>query len=107
MKPSYAYEKDAAAIYRRSFAIIRGEADLARFSPIEERVAVRVIHACGMVEAARDLVFSPGAAEAAREALRAARRSSAMRAWSPKGSRAPRLLANNDVICTLERFFHA
>ena len=62
MKPSYAYEKDAAAIYRRSFAIIRGEADLARFSPIEERVAVRVIHACGMVEAARDLVFSPSAA---------------------------------------------
>ncbi|HEV7479364.1 MAG TPA: precorrin-8X methylmutase, partial [Roseiarcus sp.] len=49
MKPSYAYEKDAAAIYRRSFAIIRGEADLARFSAIEERVAVRVIHACGMV----------------------------------------------------------
>ena len=62
MKSSYAYEKDAAAIYRRSFAIIRGEADLARFSPIEERVAVRIIHACGMVEAARDLVFSRGAA---------------------------------------------
>ena len=39
MKPSYAYERDAAAIYRRSFAIIRGEADLARFSPVEERVA--------------------------------------------------------------------
>ena len=71
MKPAYDYEKDAAAIYRRSFAIIRGEADLERFSPIEERVAVRVIHACGMVEAADDLVFSPGAAEAAREALRA------------------------------------
>ena len=52
VKPSYAYEKDAAAIYRRSFAIIRGEADLARFSPVEERVAVRVVHACGMVEAA-------------------------------------------------------
>ena len=71
MKPNYAYEKDAAAIYRRSFAVIRSEADLARFSPIEERVAVRVIHACGMVETAADVVFSPGAAEAAREALRA------------------------------------
>jgi len=57
VKPAYDYEKDAAAIYRRSFAVIRGEADLKRFSPIEERVAVRVIHACGMVEAARDLVF--------------------------------------------------
>ena len=52
MKPSFDYKKDAAAIYRRSFAIIRSEADLARLSPLEERVAVRVIHACGMVEAA-------------------------------------------------------
>ena len=84
MSKRYTYEKDGAAIYRRSFAIIRGEADLARFPPVEERVAVRVIHACGMVEAARDLVFSPGAAEAARAALEPARQSSAMRAWSPK-----------------------
>mgnify|MGYP003346780262 CR=1 FL=1 len=40
------YIKDGAEIYRRSFAIIRAEADLARFSPLEERVAVRIIHAC-------------------------------------------------------------
>ena len=66
MKPAYAYEKDPAAIYRRSFAIIRGEADLQRFSPLEERVAVRIIHACGMVETARDLIFSAHAAEAAK-----------------------------------------
>ena len=101
MKPSYAYEKDAAAIYRRSFAIIRGEADLARFSPVEERVAVRVIHACGMVETARDLVFSPGAAEAAREALRAGAPIFCDARMVAEGVTRARLPANNDVICTL------
>ena len=101
VKPSYDYEKDAAAIYRRSFAIIRGEADLARFSPIEERVAVRVIHACGMVEAARDLVFSAGAAEAAREALRAGAPIFCDARMVAEGVTRARLPANNDVICTL------
>jgi precorrin-8X/cobalt-precorrin-8 methylmutase len=99
--PSFAYEKDAAAIYRRSFAIIRGEADLARFSPVEERVAVRVIHACGMVEAARDLVFSPGAAEAAREALRASGPIFCDARMVAEGVTRTRLPADNEVICTL------
>ena len=101
MKPSYAYEKDAAAIYRRSFAVIRGEADLARFSPVEERVAVRVIHACGMVEAARDLVFSPSAAEAAREALHGGAPVLCDARMVAEGVTRARLPANNDVICTL------
>ena len=101
MTPEHAYEKDAAAIYRRSFAIIRAEAELARFSPIEEQVAVRVIHACGMVEAARDLVFSPGAAEAAREALRAGARIFCDARMVAEGVTRARLPANNDVICTL------
>jgi precorrin-8X/cobalt-precorrin-8 methylmutase len=101
VKPSYAYEKDAAAIYRRSFAIIRGEADLGRFSPIEERVAVRVIHACGMVEAPRDLVFSPSAAEAARDALRAGALIFCDARMVAEGVTRTRLPANNDVICTL------
>jgi precorrin-8X/cobalt-precorrin-8 methylmutase len=98
VKPSYAYEKDAAAIYRRSFAIIRGEADLGRFSPIEERVAVRVIHACGMVEAPRDLVFSPSAAEAARDALRAGAPIFCDARMVAEGVTRTRLPANNDVI---------
>jgi precorrin-8X/cobalt-precorrin-8 methylmutase len=101
VKPSYAYEKDAAAIYRRSFAIIRGEADLARFSPVEERVAVRVVHACGMVEAVRDLVFSPGAAEAARDALRAGAPIFCDARMVAEGVTRTRLPANNDVVCTL------
>ena len=56
----YDYIKDGNAIYEKSFAIIRAEADLARFSEDEADVAVRMIHACGLVEAAQHLVFSPG-----------------------------------------------
>ena len=65
----YDYARDSAEIYRRSFAIIRSEANLARFTPDEASVAVRVIHACGMVEIAHDLVFAPRLVEAARGAL--------------------------------------
>jgi precorrin-8X/cobalt-precorrin-8 methylmutase len=97
----YDYERDGAAIYRRSFAIIRSEADLARFSPIEERVAVRVIHACGMVEAARDLVFSSGAAEAAERALRAGAPIFCDARMVAEGVTRARLPAGNEVVCTL------
>ena len=61
-----AYVRDGAEIYRRSFAIIRAESDLAGFTATEEPVAVRIIHACGMTEVARDIVMSPGFAERAR-----------------------------------------
>ena len=63
MAEARAYIRDGAEIYRRSFAIIRAEADLARFAKCEERVAVRIIHACGMTEIARDIVMSPGFAD--------------------------------------------
>jgi len=98
---AYHYEKDSAAIYRRSFAIIRAEADLGRFAPVEERVAVRVIHACGMVDAAADLVFAPGAAAAAREALRAGAPIFCDARMVAEGVTRARLPANNEVICTL------
>ena len=101
MKAAYDYEKDAAAIYRRSFAIIRAEADLKRFAPIEERVAVRVIHACGMVEAAGDLVFSAGAGAAAREALHAGAPIFCDARMVAEGVTRARLPAHNDVVCTL------
>ena len=101
MRDAYSYERDGAAIYRRSFAIIRREADLERFSPLEERVAVRVIHACGMVEAARDLVFALGSAEAARSALRAGSPIFCDARMVAEGITRARLPANNDVVCTL------
>ena len=64
-----AYEKIPDAIYAKSFAIIRQEADFSRFSKAEAHVAERVIHSCGMTDAADDLMFSEGAAEAGRAAL--------------------------------------
>ena len=65
------YIRDGAEIYRRSFAIIRREADLGCFTEEEERVAVRIIHACGMVEIAADIAFAPGAVSAGIAALAA------------------------------------
>ena len=82
------YIRDGATIYARSFATIRAEARLARFSPAEERVAVRIIHACGMIEVADNVVFSPGAAEAASWRCAPARRSCATPTWSRMASRA-------------------
>ena len=68
--PVHEYEKNGAEIYRRSFATIRAQADLSRFSPEESQVAVRMIHACGMVDLVDDIAFSPGAILQARAALR-------------------------------------
>jgi precorrin-8X/cobalt-precorrin-8 methylmutase len=97
----YEYEKNGASIYRRSFAIIRGEADLARFSPLEERVAVRVIHACGMIEAAADLAFGANAAEAAEQALKSGAPIFCDARMVAEGVTRTRLPAHNDVVCTL------
>ena len=65
----YEYVRDGAAIYARSFATIRAEADLSAFSSAEARIVVRVIHAGGMVEVARDMRFAHGFPERARQAL--------------------------------------
>ena len=100
--PERDYIRDGAEIYRRSFAIIRSEADLSRFTPDEARVAVRVIHACGMVEIARDLVFSPGFVAAARGALLAGRPIFCDSKMVANGITGARLPANNEVICTLD-----
>ncbi|GAA3860610.1 precorrin-8X methylmutase [Celeribacter arenosi] len=63
------YEKDPAAIYAESFATVRREARLDRFGPGMERLAIRLIHACGMVEVADRLAYSPDAYEAGHAAL--------------------------------------
>jgi len=63
------YLRDAAAIYERSFAIIRAEADLSGFSAEEAEVAIRMIHACGLVDAAKYFLFGHGVVAAARAAL--------------------------------------
>lgn len=97
----YDYEKDGAAIYRQSFATIRAEADLAGFSPDEEPVAVRMIHAAGMVGLERDIVFSPGMAAAARAALVNGAPVLCDARMVSEGITRARLPAGNRVICTL------
>jgi precorrin-8X/cobalt-precorrin-8 methylmutase len=97
----YDYIKDGDAIYRQSFAIIRAEADLTRFAPDEAELAVRMIHAAGLVEAARHFVFSPGFVGAARAALQAGAPILCDAEMVSRGVTASRLPANNQVICTL------
>jgi precorrin-8X/cobalt-precorrin-8 methylmutase len=95
------YEKDGAEIYRQSFATIRAEADLSRFPEGLERVVVRMIHACGMVDLADDVAFSPGLYDAAFEALQAGAPILCDAQMVASGITRARLPKDNDVICTL------
>jgi precorrin-8X/cobalt-precorrin-8 methylmutase len=96
-----AYLRDGNAIYERSFAIIRAEADLAAFSPEEAEVAVRMIHACGQVEAARHIVFGHGLVVAARGALARGAPILCDAEMVAHGITRARLPARNDVFCAL------
>ncbi|MBE0579611.1 precorrin-8X methylmutase [Devosia sp.] len=99
--PHYDYIKDGDEIYRQSFAIIRGEADLARFSPDEAEVAIRMIHAAGSVEAARHFEFGPGFVATAKAALAAGAPIFCDAEMVARGVTAARLPSGNEVICTL------
>lgn len=95
------YIRDGNAIYERSFAIIREEADLSRFSDAEADVAVRMIHACGLVEAAAQFSFAPGFVDAARAALVAGAPILCDAEMVAHGVTRARLPAGNAVVCTL------
>ncbi|WIW90814.1 precorrin-8X methylmutase (plasmid) [Sphingobium sp. V4] len=97
----YVYETDGAEIYRQSFAIIRAEAALDRFSSEEEPVAVRMIHAAGMVELAPHIRFSAGFALAARAALASGAPILCDVRMVSEGVTRARLPAENPVMCTL------
>lgn len=99
--PEYDYIRDGNAIYERSFAIIRSEADLSRFSEDEADLAVRMVHACGLVEAARHFEFSEGFVGAARAALKAGAPIFCDAFMVAQGVTRARLPADNEVICTL------
>jgi precorrin-8X/cobalt-precorrin-8 methylmutase len=96
------YVRDGDEIYRRSFAIIRAEADLARFRDVEERVAVRIIHACGMPDVARDISMSADFAAQARQALHAGAAILCDSRMVAEGITRARLPRRNDVLCTLQ-----
>jgi precorrin-8X/cobalt-precorrin-8 methylmutase len=95
------YVRDGAEIYRRSFAIIRAEADLSGLPPDVARVAVRMIHACGMVDLVRDLAYSEKVVTAARSALLGGAPILCDAAMVAAGVTRSRLPAANDVVCTL------
>jgi precorrin-8X/cobalt-precorrin-8 methylmutase len=102
MTRSYDYERDPAAIYLRSFAIIREEAELARFTPEEERVAVRLIHTSGMVELSRDIHFQGDFARVAARAIRAGAPIFCDGKMIVSGVTRARLSAQNEVLCMLD-----
>lgn len=97
----YTYETNGAAIYAESFATIRAEAQLADFAPDEEQVAVRMIHAAGMVGLERHIRFSPGMVAAARRALNAGAPILCDARMVSEGITIGRLPAGNPIICTL------
>jgi precorrin-8X/cobalt-precorrin-8 methylmutase len=96
-----AYLRDGAAIYERSFAIIRAEANLSRFSAEQAEIAIRMIHACGMVQAAEQIVFGDGLVPAARSALASGAPILCDSEMVAHGITRARLPAHNEVVCTL------
>ena len=101
MSEQAAYLRNGRAIYERSFAIIRAEADLSRFSAEEADIAVRMIHACGAVEAANHIVFGPNLVAATRGALAAGAPIFCDAEMVAHGITRARLPARNEVICAL------
>ncbi len=98
----HSYETDGAAIYRQSFAIIRAEADLSRFTADEEPVVVRMIHAAGMVGLEKHVRFTPGMAAVARSALQDGAPVLCDARMVSEGITRARLPAGNKIICTLD-----
>lgn len=102
LKPTMSdYLRDGAAIYRQSFAIIRSEADLSAFPPDVANVVVRMIHGCGQVDLADDVVATPGVVAAARTALEAGAPILCDANMVASGVTRRRLPADNDVLCFL------
>ena len=101
MVASRSYIRDGAEIYRNSFAIIRAEADLQRFQGRAEKVAVRIIHATGMIEIAGDISMSPDFAERAVVALENGAPILCDTQMVAHGITRSRLPAANQVVCTI------
>jgi precorrin-8X/cobalt-precorrin-8 methylmutase len=99
--PMLDYIRDGSAIYDKSFATIRAEADLSGIPADLEKVAVRLIHACGMTDVAADLAASPQAAQLGRQALQTGAKILCDSQMVADGVTRTRLPAANEVICTL------
>jgi precorrin-8X/cobalt-precorrin-8 methylmutase len=99
--PEFDYVRDGAEIYRRSFAAIRAEADLARFPADVARVVVRMIHSCGMTDLPGDVGYSDGVVRAARAALLGGAPVLCDAQMVASGITRGRLPAGNEIVCTL------
>lgn len=95
------YLRDSAAIYQHSFGIIRAETDLSSFAPAEADVVVRMIHACGLTEVSKHIVFGAGLVASARNALQAGAPILCDAEMVAHGITRARLPKDNQVICTL------
>ena len=92
------YIRDAAEIYRQSFATIRAEADLGRFPDDVARAVVRLIHTCGQVDLADHVAFTPGVVAATHAALAAGAPILCDSSMVAAGITAARLPAGNEVV---------
>jgi precorrin isomerase len=97
----FEYIRDANEIYRNSFAIIRAEAKLDILPTDVAKVAVRMIHACGMTDIVTDIAYSPTAVQTGREALAKGAAILCDSRMVAEGITRSRLSANNEIICTL------
>ena len=97
----YDYIRDGAAIYERSFAIIRDEADLTAFDDELATVVVRMIHACGQTDLPVDVRATPGVVSAARGALEKGAPILCDASMVAAGITRKRLPADNEVHCFL------
>jgi precorrin-8X/cobalt-precorrin-8 methylmutase len=99
---SHQYLRDPDAIYRESFAIIRREARLAHLPPDIAEIAVRLIHACGMIDIVDELVFTPELVGRARAALENGGPILCDSGMVAAGIMRARLPRRNEIVCTLD-----
>lgn len=100
-KSDFDYIRDPAEIYRRSFATIEAEANLERFAGLDRTLAIRLIHACGMIDVADGLVFSGAPGEAGAKALQAGAAVLVDAEMVSRGIISNRLPVGNMLICSL------
>jgi precorrin-8X/cobalt-precorrin-8 methylmutase len=97
----YGYLRDPEAIYRRSFALIRAEADLSWLPPDLHPIALRLAHAAADVAILADLAWSEGAVSAGKRALAAGASILVDSEMVRAGIIGDRLSAQNEIVCTL------
>ncbi|MCT7949924.1 precorrin-8X methylmutase [Ancylothrix sp. C2] len=95
------YIRKGEDIYRKSFQIIREEANLEILPPDLAKIAVRMIHACGMIDIVSEIEASPDAVNSAKKAINNGAPILCDSKMVAEGITKARLPAENPIICTL------